>query len=219
MRAQLIAALRAALVFTALLGIGYPLAVTLASQVAFDDEARGSLVRDADGDVVGSELLGQTFTSSGYFHGRPSAAGAGATGSEIDVLDRAGEPTGETVAASADDLSTAASGASNLGPTNEDLLAMVQARLDAYREANGLDAGTPVPVDAVTASGSGVDPHISVANARLQAGRVARARGLAVDEVRDLVDAHTAARPLGFLGEAGVNVLELNLALDAAATG
>ena len=219
MRAQLIAALRAVLVFTVLLGLGYPLAVTLASQVAFGDEADGSLVRNADGEVVGSELLGQTFTSPDYFHGRPSAAGGGASGSEIDVLDDAGEPTGETTLASADDLSTAASGASNLGPTNEEFLATVQERVDAYREQNDLDADTRVPVDAVTASGSGVDPQISLANARLQAPRVADERGLATDDVLALVDDHTTGRTLGFLGEEGVDVLQLNLALDAAAAG
>jgi potassium-transporting ATPase KdpC subunit len=219
MRAQLVAALRAVLVFTVLLGLGYPLAVTLASQVAFGDEADGSLVRNADGEVVGSELLGQTFTSPDYFHGRPSAAGGGASGSEIDVLDDAGEPTGDTTLASADDLSTAASGASNLGPTNEDFLATVQERIDAYREENGLDAVTRVPVDAVTASGSGVDPQISLANARLQAPRVADERGLATDDVLAMVDDHTTGRTLGFLGEEGVDVLQLNLALDAAAAG
>ena len=197
MRAQLLAALRAVLVFTVLLGLAYPLVVTGVSQIVFGDEADGSLVRDADGHVVGSSLLGQTFTSPEYFHGRPSAAGAGAAG-----------------VGSADDLSTAASGASNLGPTNEDLLATVEKRIDAYRDENGLTPDTLVPVDAVTASGSGVDPHISVANARLQADRVAGERDMDVADVLALIDDHTSRRPLGFLGEKGVNVLELNLALD-----
>ena len=214
MRAQLLAALRAVLVFTVLLGIAYPLAVTGLSQVVFGDQADGSLIRDADGDVVGSELLGQTFTSPEYFHGRPSAAGGGASGSEIEVLDDAGEPTGETALANPDDISTAASGASNLGPTNEDLLVLVEERIAAYREVNGLADDALVPVDAVTASGSGVDPHISVANARLQAARVADERGLPVAALIALVDDHTSGRPLGILGEEGVNVLELNLALD-----
>jgi K+-transporting ATPase ATPase C chain len=214
MRAQLLAALRAVLVFTVLLGLAYPLVVTGLSQVVFGDEADGSLVRDADGQVVGSSLLGQTFTSPGYFHGRPSAAGGGASGSEIDVLDDDGNPTGETVLASAHDLSTAASGSSNLGPTNEELLATVQERIDTYRDENGLTPDTLVPVDAVTASESGVDPHISVANARLQAGRVADERGMEIDEVLALIDDHTSGRSLGFLGEEGVHVLELNLALD-----
>jgi potassium-transporting ATPase KdpC subunit len=217
MRAQLLAALRALLVFTVLLGLAYPLVITGVSQVLFNDKADGSLVKDADGEVVGSKLLGQTFTSEEYFHGRPSAAGGGASGSEIDVLDDEGNPTGETMLASADDLSTAASGASNLGPTNEELLATVQERIDAYREENGLDPDALVPVDAVTASGSGVDPSISITNARLQASRVADARGMDVDEVLALVDDHTSGRSLGFLGERGVNVLELNLALDEVA--
>jgi K+-transporting ATPase ATPase C chain len=213
MRAQILAAVRAVVVFTVLLGLAYPLAMTLISQAAFGDEADGSLVR-RDGEVVGSELLGQTFTSPEYFHGRPSAAGGGASGSEIDVLDPDGEPTGETMLASADDISTAASGASNLGPTNEDLLATIEERIATYRDENGLDDDALVPVDAVTASGSGVDPLISIANARLQVARVAEERGLSDDEVLGLVDDHSTDRTLGFLGEKGVNVLELNLALD-----
>jgi potassium-transporting ATPase KdpC subunit len=213
MRAQILAAVRAVVVFTVLLGLAYPLAMTLISQAAFGDEADGSLVR-RDGKVVGSELLGQTFTSPEYFHGRPSAAGGGASGSEIDVLDPDGEPTGETMLASADDISTAASGASNLGPTNEDLLATIEERIATYRDENGLDDDALVPVDAVTASGSGVDPLISIANARLQVARVAEERGLSDDEVLGLVDDHSTDRTLGFLGEKGVNVLELNLALD-----
>jgi K+-transporting ATPase ATPase C chain len=217
MRAQLLAALRALLVFTVLLGLAYPLLITGAAQVLFNDKADGSLVKDADGEVVGSRLLGQTFTSEEYFHGRPSAAGGGASGSEIDVLDDEGNPTGETMLASADDLSTAASGASNLGPTNEELLATVQERIDAYRHENGLDPDALVPVDAVTASGSGVDPSISITNARLQAPRVADARGMDVDDVLALIDDHTSGRSLGFLGEKGVNVLELNMALDEVA--
>jgi potassium-transporting ATPase KdpC subunit len=216
MRAQVVAALRAVIVLTVLVGVAYPLVVTGVSQVVFGDKADGSLI-ERDGDVVGSELLGQTFVSDEYFHGRPSSAGGGASGSEIDVLDDAGNPTGETVLASADDLSTGASGASNLGPTNEDLLATIQERIDAYRDDNGLTSDTLVPVDAVTGSASGVDPHISVDNARLQTERVADARGLGVDEVNELVDDHTSGRSLEFLGEEGVNVLELNLALDEVA--
>jgi potassium-transporting ATPase KdpC subunit len=213
MRAQILAAVRAVVVFTVLLGLAYPLAMTLISQAAFGDKADGSLVR-RNGEVVGSELLGQTFTSPEYFHGRPSAAGGGASGSEIDVLDADGEPTGETMLASADDISTAASGASNLGPTNEELLATVEERIATYRDENGLDDGDLVPVDAVTASGSGVDPQISIANARLQAPRVADERGLSEDAVLELVDDHTTDRTLGFLGEKGVDVLQLNVALD-----
>ena len=186
-RQQLLAGLRAALVLTVLTGVLYPLAVTLLAQVAFEAEADGSLVEQG-GEPVGSSLLGQAFTRPQYFHGRPSAAGAAASGT------RGGDP---------DDPSQIASGASNLGPTN--------------REANGLAADTPVPVDAVTSSGSGVDPHISIANAELQAPRVADERGLDLATVLALIQAHTDDRSLGFLGEPGVNVLRLNLALDAAA--
>jgi potassium-transporting ATPase KdpC subunit len=200
MRAQLLAALRAVLVFTVLVGLAYPLVVTGLSQIAFGHKADGSLVH-RDGQVVGSSLLGQTFTSADYFHGRPSAAGDAASGAATSVPK---------------DLSTAASGASNLGPTNKELLTTVADRIAAYRKANGLAAGAEVPVDAVTASGSGVDPEISVDNARLQAARVAKARQLPVDRVLALVADHTESRPLGILGEEGVNVLDLNLALDAA---
>jgi K+-transporting ATPase ATPase C chain len=213
MRAQLLAALRAVLVLTVLVGLLYPLAVTGLAQVAFGDKADGSLIR-RDGQVVGSSLIGQTFTTDEYFQGRPSAAGAAASGSMVDVLDDDGEPTGEVVPADPKDLTQVSSGASNLGPTNEDLLATIADREAAYRDLNGLADDQKVPVDAVTASGSGVDPQISVTNARLQAPRVADARGLDVDQVLDLVDDHTESRSLGFLGEKGVNVLELNLALD-----
>jgi K+-transporting ATPase ATPase C chain len=153
--------------------------------------------------VVGSSLIGQTFTSDRYFQGRPSAAGAAASGSTVDGEDP--DPS---------DLSQVASGASNLGPTNQELLTTIAEREKAYRELNGLSDDQKVPVDAVTASGSGLDPEISVENARLQAPRVARARGLDVDQVLDLIGDHTQARSLGFLGEKGVNVLELDLALD-----
>lgn len=199
MRAQLVAAVRAVAVLTVLTGLIYPLVVTGLAQAAFGDKADGSLVRDADGRVVGSELIGQTFTADEYFHGRPSAAGAAASGSE---------------GADPDDLTQVNSGASNLGPTNPDLLAAIDERAVAYRETNGLAADADVPIDAVTASGSGVDPHISVANARLQAPRIADERGLDPDEVLEMVDDHTSPRSLGFLGEKGANVLELNLALD-----
>lgn len=200
-RQQLLAGLRAVLVLTVLTGVLYPLAVTLVGQLAFEDEADGSLVRQ-DGHVVGSSLLGQSFTQPQYFHGRPSAAGAAASGTE------GGDP---------DDPTQIASGASNLGPTNPDFLDGVADAVAAYRDDNGLSNHTPVPVDAVTSSGSGLDPHISVANARLQANRVADERGLDLDTVLALIDDHTDGRALGFLGEPGVNVLGLNLALDDAA--
>ena len=184
---QLRPALVAIVAFTVTLGVVYPLVVTAIGQTAFSDRADGSLVR-RDGEVVGSELLGQSFVAPGYFHPRPSAAGDG--------------------------YDAAASGGSNLGPTNTELLDLVATRAAAYRSENGLDAAAPVPVDAVTASASGLDPHISVANARLQAARVAAVRGLSVDAVLTLVGAHTDGRSLGVLGEPGVNVLLLNLALD-----
>jgi K+-transporting ATPase ATPase C chain len=202
MRRQLIPALRMLAVLTVVCGLLYPLAMTGLAQVLFADKADGSLI-ERDGEVVGSALVGQTFTATEYFHTRPTAAGALATGSLVE-----GEP------ADPSDLSLAASGASNQGPTNGDLLAAIEERAAAYRDVNGLGEDVPVPIDAVTASASGVDPHISVANARLQAARVAGARGLDVADVLALVDDHTAGRFLGVLGEEGVNVLELNLALD-----
>lgn len=209
MRRQLLPAVIAMAIFTVVLGIGYPLVVTGIGQVAFADRANGSRV-SVDGKEVGSSLLGQTFTEAKYFHGRPSAAGAAATGSD------ATDPNDDTKTVPNDpkDLSQDISSGTNWGPTNPDLLAAVEQRVKDYREENGLGADTKVPVDAVTASGSGLDPHISIANARLQAPRVAEARGMSVARVNDLIDAHTDGRVLGFMGEPGVNVLELNAALD-----
>ena len=186
MRAQVVAALRAVLVFTVLCGVAYPLAVTAFAQLAFDDRADGSLLHQ-DGRVVGSSLLGQELEGPEWFAPRPSAAGDG--------------------------YDTAASGASNLGPSNPALLDEVESRVADYRRANDLAADAPVPVDAVTASGSGLDPHISVANARLQAPRVAEARDLPVDTVLDLIDQHTTRPWSKVLGETAVNVVELNLAV------
>ena len=173
--------------FTLLCGVAYPLFSTVIGQVAFHDKANGSLIK-RDGVVVGSELIGQAFAAPQYFHSRPSAAGAGYDGS--------------------------ASSGSNLGPTNPDLLAAVEERSVAYREENGLASDAMVPVDAVTASGSGLDPHISIANARLQINRVATERGLDTTVVDELVRKYTDGRQLLVLGEPGVNVVELNLALD-----
>lgn len=168
-------------------GLVYPLAVTGLAQLAFGDKADGSLVR-RDGVVVGSSLIGQPFTGEAWFHPRPSAAGAGYDGS--------------------------ASSGSNYGPTNEDFLKAVAERVAAYRAENGLAAGQPVPVDAVTASGSGLDPHISIANARLQAPRIARARSLPVTRVLAVIDDHTSGRSLRILGDEGVEVLAANLELE-----
>jgi K+-transporting ATPase ATPase C chain len=188
MRRQLVPALLAFLALTVLTGLAYPLAMTGAAQVLFPNRADGSLITRG-GKVVGSRLIGQNFSAPGYFHPRPSAAGDG-----YDAM---------------------SSSASNLGPTNPDLITEVRKRAVAYRNENGLPAGSPVPADAVTASGSGLDPQISKANARLQAPRVARARGLSLDDVLRLVADHTDGRSLGFLGEPAVNVLGLNLALDS----
>ena len=193
-RRQLVTGLLMTVVMVVLVGVAYPLAVTGISQLTMSKRADGSLVSD-NGKVIGSSLIGQNFTDADghplpqYFQPRPSAAGK-------------------------DGYDAIASGGSNLGPRNEALLSSVSDRVAAYRTLNGLAAGTRVPVDAVTASGSGLDPQISVANARLQAARVARERGLAVDAVTGLISQHTQGRQWGFLGEQTVNVLELNLALD-----
>jgi K+-transporting ATPase ATPase C chain len=185
----------------------YPVVVWGISQAVFHDKANGSLVVDQDGKVRGSYLLGQTFSDAKYFHPRPSAAGAG--------------------------YAADASSGTNLGPTSDKLINGIHGSkkpdgtpdpasdfdgvkdlAGAYRKENGLSADAPVPADAVTRSGSGLDPHVSVANARLQAARVAKARGMAIEEVKRLIDQNTEGRGLGLLGEPGVNVVRLNLALD-----
>ena len=186
-------AVRAALVATAVLGVGYTLLVTGVAQLALPAQANGSLVSDSAGETAGSRLLGQSFTDAEgaalpeYFQSRPSAAGDGYDGE--------------------------ASSGSNLGPENDDLIAAISDRKAAVAEREGVDPAD-VPADAVTASASGLDPHISVAYAELQIVRVADARGIPLTEVRSLVTEHTAAPDLGYLGERRVNVLELNLALD-----
>lgn len=167
----------------------YPVVVFGIGQVLFYDQANGSLIVEKDGTIRGSELLGQGFTGEKYFHPRPSAAGNG--------YDAAG------------------SGGSNLGPTSQKLNDAIKERLAAYRQENGMKETDTVPADAVTASGSGLDPHISVHNAELQAARVARARRLNAENVLALMRANTDGASPGFLGEPGVNVLKLNLALDS----
>ncbi len=177
----------AAVCLAALLCGVYPLLVWGAAQLLWPQQANGSVIV-GNGRVVGSRLLGQSFNDSKYFHPRPSLAGEG--------------------------YNAASSGASNLGPLSRKLYDQVQQRLENYRQVNGLPWEAAVPVDAVTASGSGLDPHISVSNALLQASRVAQARGLTLAEVQKHISSCTEGPDLGFLGEPGVNVLRLNLALD-----
>ncbi|HWI58846.1 MAG TPA: K(+)-transporting ATPase subunit C [Bacillota bacterium] len=166
----------------------YPLVVFGISQGLFHHQANGSLIVDRSGTVRGSVLIGQPFSSDKYFHPRPSAAGKG--------------------------YDASSSGGSNLGPTSQKLRDSVARTVADYRAQNGLAANAPVPADAVTASASGLDPHISPQNANLQAPRVAKARGLAVETVRTLIHHYTDKPDLGALGEPRVNVLTLNLALD-----
>jgi K+-transporting ATPase ATPase C chain len=171
-------------VTTLLLGVVYPLVITGIAQVVFPDQANGQLV-EHDGKVIGSRIIGQGFSSPGYFRSRPSAAGMG-----YDAANSVG---------------------SQLGPTNKKLIDAVKANVEAARKEN---ANAPVPIDLVTTSASGFDPHLSPAAADFQVPRVARERGMSEADVRRLVEANTEGRQLGFLGEPRVNVLELNLALD-----
>jgi potassium-transporting ATPase KdpC subunit len=166
----------------------YPLVIFGISQALFRDKANGSLIVDPDGTVRGSKLLAQGFTADKYFHPRPSAAGNG--------------------------YDAAASSGSNLGPTSQKLNDAIKDRVEAYRKENGLKEGEAVPADAVTTSGSGLDPHISWRNAELQTPRVAKARAVSEDKVRELIQQNTDGRDLAVLVDPGVNVLTLNRALD-----
>jgi K+-transporting ATPase ATPase C chain len=191
------------LLLTLLTGIVYPLVVTGIAQAGFSDKANGSLV-EVDGEVVGSRWIGQQFAGDQYFHPRPSATGY-APGPDYSYGSNLG-PTNDSLLLGDDDPETT--------DVDESETTGVDDLVRIYREVNGLDESTPVPVDAVTGSASSLDPHISPANAHIQAPRVAQARNLDLDLVMTLIDEHTDGRALGFLGEPGVNVLELNLALD-----
>jgi potassium-transporting ATPase KdpC subunit len=181
---------------TLITGLGYPLAMTGLSQVLFPYQSQGSLI-ERDGKVIGSELIGQAFASDGYFHGRPSAT----TGPDpADPSKSVSQP-----------YNAVNSGGSNLGPTNKALIDRVKADVDKLKQEN---PSQPVPLDLVTTTGSGLDPHISPEAALFQVPRVAKARNLAEDRVRQLVSENTEGRTFGILGEPRVNVLALNLALD-----
>jgi K+-transporting ATPase ATPase C chain len=188
MKKNLITAILMTAVTTILLGVVYPLVVTGIAQISFHDKANGQLITK-NGEVIGSKIIGQPFTGPGYFHSRPSAAGNG--------------------------YDAASSGGSNLGPTNHKLLDRVKTDVETLQKDH---PATPVPIDLVTTSASGLDPDITPAGAEFQVERVSRERGLAASKVRDLVAQHTDGRQWGFLGEPRVNVLQLNLALDASLT-
>jgi K+-transporting ATPase ATPase C chain len=187
MLSQLWPALRINIFLTILLGVGYPLLVTGISQVIFPHQANGSLITQ-NGQVIGSELIGQNFSKPGYFQPRPSAAGN-------------------------DGYDPTASGGFNYGPTNQKLIDRVKASVDKFHKENP-DYHGPIPADLLTASGSGLDPEISPASAQAQTPRVAKARGVSADQLGQLVAQYTKSPDLGLLGEPRVNVLKLNLALD-----
>jgi K+-transporting ATPase ATPase C chain len=187
---QILPGLRIKLFMTVVLGIVYPLAITGISQIVFPKKANGSLIKIGD-KVIGSEIIGQNFTKPEYLHARPSATGT----NPYDAANSSG---------------------SNLGPTNQKLIDRVKASVEQFRKDNPEYQG-PIPADLVTTSASGLDPHISPDSARAQALRVAKARGISVDQVNQLISQYTEQPDLGFLGEPGVNVLKLNLALDGQA--
>jgi potassium-transporting ATPase KdpC subunit len=193
------------LFFVALTGIAFPVAVWATAQVVFPAQANGSLIRDAQGHVIGSALLGQSFSKPEYFHPRPSAAGAG-----YDAANSSGTNLGPTsdklIHGLPDDPATQGVDESYAGFTQ---------LAEAYRQENGLAADAMLPADAATRSGSGLDPHISPANAELQTARVAKARGVSIEQLRQLVAKYTEGRTWGVFGEPRVDVLRLNIALDS----
>lgn len=190
---ETLTAVLAVLLFAVVLGGIFPVAIWGIGQMFFPHQANGSLIESKDRQVIGSEWLGQNFSGAKYFHPRPSAAGANG-------------------------YDAASSSGSNLGPTSQKLIDAVKQRAEAYRIENSLALDALVPVDAVTASGSGLDPHISMKNAEIQVPRVAKERALAIEIVQNEVSKATDGRSLGFLGEPGVNVLKLNIALDQLAS-
>jgi len=183
---SILTSIRATLVLATITCGAYPLLITGIAQTAFHDQASGSLIKNKDGQVIGSALIGQHFISDHFFHPRPSAAGSG--------------------------YDAASSSGSNLGPTSQKLTDAIKERIAAYRALNGLSAHAPVPADAVTASASGLDPHISVKNAELQAARVAKARNLSVEKVKELIAVSTDK---SLFGPDSMNVILLNQRLDA----
>ena len=192
MHRHIIIAIRLALVTLLIFGVVYPLLITGIAQVVFPRQANGSMI-EQNGKVIGSALIGQQFTSPEYFHPRPSAAGNG--------------------------YDATASGGSNLGPTNKQLISRIRRDVKIAVNENPSLAGGKAPADMVTTSGSGLDPDISIANAYAQAPRVAKARELSLDELKQIIDAGTTKRQLGVLGEPRVNVLRLNMAMDAGKVG
>ncbi len=199
----LLQSIRVTLVLALLTGILFPLVVTGMAQILFPNQANGSLIKNAAGQVLGSALIGQQFTQPRYFHARPSAAGSGYAG-EASSGTNLGPTSAKLFQGLPDDPKTKA----------DESFAGVKQLAEAYRKENNLNPGDKVPIDAVTRSGSGLDPDISIANAKIQANRVAKARNLPVPIVMAAIDKATEQRQLGFLGEPRVNVLLLNLSLD-----
>lgn len=200
---QLLPAIRATLVIALLTGVAFPLAVTVLSNLLFKDQANGSLVKNDKGEVIGSKLIAQSFARAEYFHPRPSAAGAGYA-AEASAGSNLGPTSKKLFEGQSDDPAT---------PTNESFAGVKQLS-ESFRQENHLAENEKVPVEAVSRSGSGLDPHISYANALFQSRRVSQARGLSVEQVKQIVEKNIEGRQLGFLGEPRINVLQLNLALD-----